>query len=479
MAAASTSAYTHGLAEWIAELRFEDLPANVVERVRLLVLDTIGVGMFGSALPWTRLLQTAVLSNEPPGNVSIWGTDHYVSATNAALVNSTAIHGFELDDWGVGGHSGASTVAVALAIAQAGIPITGRELIVALVAGIEGQSRIADAAGGIPWGPMHKGLGFHGPGLTGTLAAAITAGKALCLSTKEIIDAMGHAGQQAASLMFTHHGGMGKRLLAGQAARAGLFSAQLARGGFTSNDQVLEAPFGGFLSAHTGNRSPAAFFPQRLTQGLGNDWHTPALVFKLWASRGPMHGTFEAVRKLMHEQNFTAADVQSVCIRLGATAYKNVGWRYIPNDIATAQLNIRYGVAVLLLDGEVFVEQFRSDRLAAPATMEVIDRIEVLRDDAFGEEDAHVALTLRDGRFLEQGSICRGSMDVHSEDIIPITRAEVEVKFQRLTSYFWSADRSAAVHEWTTRLTEVPDVTEIASHLASIDNSFVSALGLN
>ncbi len=71
--------------------------------------------------------------------------------------------------------------------------------------------------------------------------------------------------------MFTHHGGMGKRMLAGQAARAGTFGALLAANGFTNAGNVFEAEYGGFCSAHTGNRTPAAYDLVQLTKGPRKD----------------------------------------------------------------------------------------------------------------------------------------------------------------------------------------------------------------
>jgi 2-methylcitrate dehydratase PrpD len=100
-----------------------------------------------------------------------------------------------------------------------------------------------------------------------------------------------HGFEQAASLMFTPHGGMGKRLLAGQAARAGTFAALLAEHGFTNADNVFEAEYGGFCTAHTGNHRPPAYDLTQLTKNLGSDDHTLGANFKMWARRVPNHAT--------------------------------------------------------------------------------------------------------------------------------------------------------------------------------------------
>jgi 2-methylcitrate dehydratase PrpD len=118
------------------------------------------------------------------------------------------------------------------------------------------------------------------------------------------VHALGHAGQQAASLMFTHHGGMGKRLLAGQAARAGTFGALLAANGFTNADNVFEAEYGGFCAAHTGNRTPVAYKLPELTKDLGKVYYNRQVRPKMWASRVPNHGTLEAIKGLARPARF-------------------------------------------------------------------------------------------------------------------------------------------------------------------------------
>ena len=90
--------YTRGLAEYIAGSRFEDLPKPLVEHVKLLVLDTIGVGIFGASLPWSERLRATAEAMEAPGPVSVWCSPLAFSAPTAAMINGTAVHAFELDD---------------------------------------------------------------------------------------------------------------------------------------------------------------------------------------------------------------------------------------------------------------------------------------------------------------------------------------------------------------------------------------------
>jgi 2-methylcitrate dehydratase PrpD len=98
--------YTAQLAEFAAGLRIEDIPRPVVERVKLLALDTLGCGLLGATMPWSQRLLDTLGAIEPGGDALVWGTDRKFSAPSAALANGTSVHGFELDDVSHGGHHG-------------------------------------------------------------------------------------------------------------------------------------------------------------------------------------------------------------------------------------------------------------------------------------------------------------------------------------------------------------------------------------
>ena len=93
--------YTGGLARFVANLRYEDIPDTVRDRIRLLILDSLGCALYGADLPWTRILQRTLSGLEGGGDKAanvIWGTPLRLSAPHAALINGTQIQGFELDD---------------------------------------------------------------------------------------------------------------------------------------------------------------------------------------------------------------------------------------------------------------------------------------------------------------------------------------------------------------------------------------------
>jgi 2-methylcitrate dehydratase PrpD len=451
--------YTRGLSEFIAELRFEDIPRDVVERIKLLVLDTIGAGLLGAGMPWSIRMRNTVRDTEGPGDASIWGTRLRFSAATAALLNATAVHGFEIDDVGAGGHNGSVTLTSILALGQHRGGISGKAIVTATTAGIEVASRVGSCVGGIP----HAGMGFHGPGLMGTFASAGASAKTLGLSVDQCVDTLGHAGQQAASLMFTQHGGMGKRMLAGQAARAGVFGALLAAHGYTNAPNVFEAEYGGFPAAHTGNRRPPAYDLTELTRGLGTEWHSRDVNFKMWACRVPNHATLEAIRCLRKQHGIPGDDVASVEVRLGTAAYQNVGWPYTPTTITSAQLNMYYVASVMLLENDVFVDQFTGGKISSPRVLDMISRVHVLHDpsmDQDGYQATPVKITMRNGTVYETVGRVR---DSGGDD--PITTADVVAKFRKMTRGIWSAPTQDLAIARCDRLEDLDTTSELTSLL--------------
>jgi 2-methylcitrate dehydratase PrpD len=455
--------YTRGLSEFVADLKYEDIPHDVVEHMKLLVLDTIGSGLLGAGMPWSIRMRKTVEEMEGPGDASVWGTRLCFSAPSAALLNGTAVHGFEIDDVGAGGHNGSVTLTSILPLAQHRGGISGKDVITATTAGIEVASRVGKCVGGIP----HTGMGFHGPGLMGTFASAASSAKTLKLTADQGVDTLGHAGQQAASLMFTHHGGMGKRMLAGQAARAGVFGALLAANGYTNAPNVFEAEYGGFPAAHTGNRRPPAYDLTELTKGLGSEWQSRGVNFKMWACRVPNHATLEAIRNMRKEHDIRADDIESVEIRLGKGSYQNVGWAYSPTTITSAQLNIYYVSALMLLENDVFVDQFTGGKISSPRVLDMISRTQVVHDtsmDDNGYEGTPVKITMRNGTVLERVGRVRSP---RGED--PVTRDDVLVKFRKMTRVAWDPSTQDRVIALCDDLENLTDTKELVS-LLEIDD---------
>ena len=160
----------------MSSLTYDKIPQDVRERIKLLVLDSLGCGLYGADRPWTRILRETLHDVDQTRTTPLWGTGESLSAPHAALVNGTAIQGFELDDVHRQGvlHVGAVTLPALLATIKSDLPMDGRELLAATVAGYEIGPRV-----GICMGQEHIGQGWHSGATLGVFSAAAGAAREL------------------------------------------------------------------------------------------------------------------------------------------------------------------------------------------------------------------------------------------------------------------------------------------------------------
>src|SRR5918996_2092246 len=223
---------TQRLARFACDLDYRQIPAEVIDRAKACILDTLAVSLYGSTKPWSRTVSEFVRDSGLRGDSTVLGANWKAQAAQAALANGTMAHAFELDNVrqpGAGVHPGATAFLPALAAAEAQ-RADGKAFLTAFVAACEVMSRI-----GVPAGNALEKRGFHAPGLTGTFGAAVAAGRLLGLDEKQMVHALGIAGSYSGGLMeFSRcrEGAMIKRLHLGKAADGGVTAASLARRGF-------------------------------------------------------------------------------------------------------------------------------------------------------------------------------------------------------------------------------------------------------
>ena len=455
--------YTRGVAQFVAGLAYDDIPEAVRQRIKLLILDSLGCGLYGVDLEWTQIiLKTLQSVDRTEDGCRVWGTDQRLSAPHAALINGTMIQGFELDDVHRRGvlHVGAVTLPALIAVAELKGGMTGRDLLAAAVAGYEIGPRV-----GICMGQEHIGQGWHSGATLGVFSAAAGAARGLNLSPEQTIHALGVAGTQSAGLMAAQYGAMVKRMHAGRSSQSGLYGALLAANGFTGIVDVLESEYGGFCS--TFSRSQDRFDLEELTKGLGQDWETMRISLKFYSCVGSNHTTLDAIRTMQERHPFGADDVERIVVHGSQVTVDHVGWKYKPEGLTSAQLNLPFCVATYMLEGDCFVEQFTEDCVADPDRMAYSERIETQHDPEItakgwtARHEVWVEVFLRDGTHLEERCEApRGSERSFA------SAADVAAKFEKLARHTLPDDRVAALRDAILNLEDLGDATEIPKLLA-------------
>ena len=401
--AAADNPHTRGVAEFVASLRYDAIPADVRHRIKLLMLDAIGCGLYAADLEWSRILQNTLGRLDTTRACSVWGTALKLSAPHAALVNGSQVQGFELDDVHKVGvlHTGCLVVPPLIVLAETRPGLSGREFLTAAIAGYEIGPRV-----GICMGPEHIAQGWHSGATVGVYASASAAARAMKLDADKTVHALGIAGTQSCGLMAAQFGSMVKRMHAGRAAQSGLYAVQLADAGFTGILNVFESEYGGFCT--TFSRSTDRFKLAELTAGFGSVWQTMNVALKFYSCVGSNHSTLDAIQELQAAHPFRAQDVEKIVVHGSQVTVEHVGWKYVPQGFTAAQLNLSYCVATLLLDGEVFVDQFTEAKLTDPARLALAAKVSVLHDPAITargpkfRQMVRVQILLKDGTQLER-----------------------------------------------------------------------------
>jgi aconitate decarboxylase len=461
--ASSDNPYTRGIAEFVAGLQYDAIPDVVRQRIKLLMLDALGCALYGADLEWCRILQDRLAAVDSTRACAVWGTGRKLSAPHAALANGTAVQGFELDDVHRAGvlHVGAVVLPALIAVAEQKKGMSGREFLTAAVAGYEIGPRV-----GLCMGPEHIAQGWHSGATLGVFSAAAGAARGLGLDAGRTVHALGIAGTQAAGLMAAQYGAMVKRMHAGRSSQSGLYGALFAETGFTGIVNVLESEYGGFCT--TFSRSQDRFNLKELTAGFGETWQTMGVALKFYACVGSNHTTLDAIRNMQQERAFGAADVAKVVVHGSQVTMDHVGWKYVPQGLTSAQLNLPYCIATWLLEGDCFVDQFTEDKVADPARMALSEKVEVQHDadiTAKGAKFRHmvrVEVHLKDGaRFERTVESARGSEHQFAPE------AEVVEKFEKLASKTLPRRRVARLRNAMLRLETLDDAGALARLLST------------
>ena len=450
--------YTRGIAEFVSGLRYEAIPRAVRERAKLLILDSLGCALYGARLPWCRILQRTLARLDRSAACAVWGTPRRLSAPHAALTNGTQVQGFELDDVHRQGvlHVGAVVLPALVAVAELRRGMSGREFLASAVAGYEIGPRV-----GLCMGPEHIGQGWHSGATLGVFSAAAGAARALKLDTEKTVHALGIAGTQASGLMAAQYGAMVKRMHAGRASQSGLYGALLAESGFTGIPDVFESEYGGFCT--TFSRSRDRFSLPELTAGLGETWQTMGVALKFYSCVGSNHTTLDALRELQAERPFGPKDVEKIVVHGSQVTLDHAGWKYRPAGVASAQMNLSFCVATLLIEGDCFVDQFGEKAVSDPERLALAGRVEVRADPQITAKGSKFRHAVRVEVHLADGSILERYMETpRGSEPNFASEAQVVAKFEKLAAHALKRTQSAQLRDAVLGMEKLKDASRIA-----------------
>lgn len=419
--------------EFAARTRADDVPDEVLERARYLVLDAVGIAFASTGYAFAGAARDA-LARFGAGDHPVLGMPDRLSARDAAVLNGVLVHGMDFDDTHIPAVTHVSAAALPAAISAAtGAARTTRELLVAYVLGVETSARVGlGGAGG-----FHD-TGFHPTGLAGAFGASVTAGKLAGLDAAGIATAQGIVGSMSAGLLeFLEDGAWTKRLHPGWAAMSGLTAASFAGCGWTGPAAVYEGRFG-LYATHlpTGTSRP-----QAVEEGLGDRWELMRTAVKPYPVCHFIHAFADAALALRAEHELRAGDIVAVRCAIhpvpGKVVSEPADRKWEPAEEYDAKFSLPYVVAAALVRGRFTLTELDDPR----ANVDILDlarRVEVGPDDDSAFPDAYsgaVEIELSDGsRVRHREQVNRG----HEQR--PLTNSEIVEKFRVTTGRVADAD---------------------------------------
>jgi 2-methylcitrate dehydratase PrpD len=384
----------------VLDTRFEDIDKATLEATRYRIIDTLGCLIGGSTDVGNPELVDLFRNEGGRGEATILVHGGRVPVANAAFINSIMARSFDfgpvsplVDGVSCPGHVSETTVPTVLTLAEA-VNAGGREMITALLVGDDVASRILAGSG------FGFTLGWDGVGTVNTFGVTAIAGRLLGLDRLQLRNAFGIALNLLGTTFQTiWDGTTAFKLPQGLAARAGIFSAQLAKAGWTGPEDALLSKFGYYKMFTEGCQKPEA-----LTRGLGKNYYYDGTIKPYPCCRIP-HAAIQASLELLNRHGIKAEDITSVNLDLAQGGIDHIcghPFKIGPFPHGNAAFSYEYTVATAFLFGGVRPEHFTEKAIRSPRVADFIKKIRLTPANDVDFEKARVTVTLKDGRKLTE-----------------------------------------------------------------------------
>ena len=371
----------------------------------------------------------AVQVLEPSAQASVLGRSERVDIASAALLNGISSHTFDFDDTHLKTiiHPAGPVASALLALAEL-TGASGRELIDALVIGIDVSCRLGNTVY-----PDHYDRGWHITGTTGMFGAAAGCARLLGLNVEQTMMALGIAASQPIGLR-EQFGTMTKPFHPGAAARAGLMAALMAQRGFTASLKAIEAPRGWAQVVST------KYDWSEVTDALGQRFEISFNSYKPFACGIVIHPSIDACVQL-RERGVRAEDVERIELKVHSLVLELTGKKE-PADGLQGKFSVYHGCAAGLIFGRAAEAEFDDEIVNRGDVVALRRKVVATVDDQIDEASVDVTAVMKDGR-REHVFVTHAIGSIEN----PMTDAMLEAKFQGLADGVLGAARSAELLE--------------------------------
>jgi 2-methylcitrate dehydratase PrpD len=436
---------TRTVARWASSCTLGHIPEEVrTEGVRT-VVNWLGCAVGGVSHETVDRALDAVRLFSGPQQATVLGRGDRLDALHAALVNGISSHVLDYDDTHLKTiiHPAGPVASAALAVAEMR-PVSGAELLAAMVVGVEVECRIGNAVY-----PEHYDRGWHITGTTGVFGAAAAVGRLLGLDEQRMTWALGIAATQSSGFreMF---GTMCKSFHPGRAAQNGAMAAFLAQSGFDSSERSIEAPRG-WANVLSTKQDYA-----EILDGLGERWEAGLNTYKPFACGIVIHPTIDGCIQLREQLGEAVREIESVALRTHPLVLELTG-KAAPKTGLEGKFSVFHAAATALLRGDGSPTAFTDEVVNDPEIVALRQKVKADTDRSIHEDQVELVVTLKGGRRVEKRvEHAIGSLDR------PLSREELERKFVNQTAPILGEAAATRLLGEAWRLPELQDAAAIA-----------------
>ena len=438
------------LAKFVAETRCDDIPEPVRHHARIVLLDTLGVILAGSARPEVAALRERLAATGGSGATVYARGCPGQDPRTAALLNGVAGRAIELCEGLrlVTGQAAMQVLPGVLAVGeQAGS--SGKEMLAALVLGYDLVGRIG---GGFTPRPL-----AHQNGQVSLLAAAAAGARLRGLDAAGVSLAMRIATTMLLTPSYTNAvaGATNLNVAGGMSGFAAALAPELTLAGFTAQPDAVEEALGQLVGDGFGAAGIAA--------GLGEEWHITRNYFRLYACCNPIHPALDCLAACLAELKPRPEEVAR--IEVATYRFASVMRNQEPPNYFASKYSLPHAAATMVVRGHAGFAALDDSALTDPVVAALRHKVHIGEDPAMSalvpvKRPARVTVTLTDGRSATQ------ARDSHRGDFTdPFSEAELRGKFRELAGVVLTAEGARAVEAAVDRIEDWADIGELIALL--------------
>ena len=451
--------YSQSIGRFANALKLADVPQPVVEKAKLVFLDTLGIALASSTMDFGAMVTNVAQKLGGTNSSLLIGTSKRVAAANAVIANGTLAHGLDYDDTLEEAivHTGCCAGMTALAVGEE-VDASGAAVLEAVIAGTEVLCKV----GLVAPGKFHA-RGFHPTAICSTFGAAAAAGKLYGLSLDQWVDAFGLCGSQSSGIIeYLADGTWTKRVHPGWSAHGGVIATMLAKEGFRGPAKVFEGTHG-FFNAF-GGKNDYRF--EKILE-LGKAWEIPRLTFKSYPCGSISHPYMDCALKIKQKHSPAPERIAEVVCRTAEgpvpRLWEPLADKQKPISSYGAKFSLPYSIAVMLIRGRAGLEEFSEAAIRDPELLELAAKVRYELDPTIDYPrhfSGHVKVRMKDDTVLEENQPHpRGGF----ED--PLPPEDIEAKFRANARLALPGSKVDEIVKTVNRLEQIPAIAVLTEKL--------------